>query len=44
MGSCRVTALGLTLQARVVAIKLTSENNNVTRVAEIGTPVLLRRG
>ena len=44
MVGCRVTALGLTLQARVMAIKLTSENNNVTRVAEIGTPVLLRRG
>ena len=44
MIGCRVAALDLTVQARVMAIKLTSEHNNVTREAEIGTPVLLRRG
>lgn len=44
MIGCRVAALDLTVHARIMAIKLTSEHNNVTREAEIGTPVLLRRG
>ena len=44
MLGCRVASLGLTLQARVAAVKMTSENNHTTREAEIGAPVLLRRG
>lgn len=41
--SCTVPEFGLKLQTRIIAVKMTSQNNKITREAEVGTPIITRR-
>lgn len=41
--TCIVPEFNLKLQTRIMAIKMTSQNNATTREVEVGTPVITRR-